>query len=300
MHHDESHPDFCTTGMPVTDVDAAQNENRLECLEVWGGSSCIDSSIGVTGLDVWAYSQPADDIAGGDLYLVSMCACARVSRFLVADVAGHDAESAVVAERLRKLMRKHINKPDQTRLARSLNRDFDGMAKHGKFATAVLATFFPPSGHLIICNAGHPKPLLYQAAQKRWSLLDPDESDSIEGISNLPLGVDGDSPYRQFVVPIQRDDLVLVYTDGVTEARMNDGTMLGDSGVLELVKLLDPTQAPQFLQLLRSSLTQAIGHDMRGDDVTMLLLRANGKQPPRQSMTQKIRTTAKMMGLLPW
>ncbi len=274
-------------------------EQRLDCLEVWGGSSGIDSAVGVTGLDVWAFSQPADDVAGGDLYFVSMCACAEVSRFLVADVTGHDAEASQVAMRLRKLMRKHINKPDQTRLACSLNQDFDGMSRHGKFATAVLATFFPPSRHLIICNAGHPRPLLYQASEQRWSLLDPDEPDAIEDVGNLPLGVVGDSPYRQFAVPLQRDDLVLVYTDGVTEARAADGRMLGESGVLDLVRQIDAGDTGRFLSSLRTTLSVLVGDSLRADDVTMLLLKANGELPPRQSITQKLRVTAKMLGLLP-
>jgi hypothetical protein len=131
-----------------------RSPHRLDCLEVWGGSSALDNEVRVTGLDVWAWSRPADNVAGGDLCFVSMCACAEVSRFLVADVMGHDAEAAEVATRLRRLMRQHINKPDPSRLIHSINDDFDGMARHGKFATAVLATFFPPTQHLILCNAG--------------------------------------------------------------------------------------------------------------------------------------------------
>jgi len=288
------HPDGPAAG-PAAD----RPEQRLDCLEVWGGSTGIDSSVGVTGLDVWAFSQPADDVAGGDLYFVSMCACAEVSRFLVADVTGHDAEAAKVASRLRRLMRKHINKPDQTRLARALNHDFDGMARHGKFATAVLATFFPPSRHLIICNAGHPRPLLYQASSQRWSLLDPDEPDAVEDLGNLPLGVAGDSLYRQFALPLERDDLVLVYTDGLTEARTAEGQMLGESGVLDLVRRIDVQDTGDFLASLRTALDALVGDSLRADDVTMILLRANGEQPPRQSITQKLRVTAKMLGLLP-
>jgi len=291
---DPRHADGAATASPPH-----RTEQRLDCLEVWGGSNAIDSAVGVTGLEVWAYSQPADDVAGGDLYLVSMCACAEVSRFLVADVTGHDAEAAQVAMRLRKLMRKHINKPDQTRLACSLNHDFDGMARHGKFATAVLATFFPPSRHLIVCNAGHPRPLLYKADAKRWSALDPNEPDAVEDAGNLPLGVSDEAPYQQFAVRLDRGDLVLIYTDGVTEARHDDGTMLGETGVLELARQLPPDDAPRLLPALRSALTRAAGETLRDDDVTLLLLRANGEQPPRQSITQKLRVTAKMLGLLP-
>ncbi len=296
--HNPSQPDTPHAADTTMVIAPDRPEQRLDCLEVWGGSSGIDSAVGVTGLDVWAYSQPADDVAGGDLYLVSMCACAEVSRFLVADVTGHDAQAAHVAMRLRKLMRKHINKPDQTRLACSLNRDFDGMTRHGKFATAILATFFPPSRHLIVCNAGHPRPLWYQAARDRWSVLDPRETDAAEDVGNLPLGISDDAPYEQFAVRLARDDLVLVYTDGVTEARTADGKMLGEAGVLDLVRQLDSSDAPRFMSSLRSSLAQAVSESLRADDVTLLLLKATADQPPRQSITQKLRVTAKMLGLL--
>lgn len=273
-------------------------EHRLDCLEVWGGTGGIDSAVQVSGLDVWAYSQPADDVAGGDLYLVSMCACAQVSRFLVADVAGHNAEAARVAHRLRRLMRKHINKPDQTRLAWSLNQDFDGMARHGKFATAVLATYFPPANQLIICNAGHPRPLWYQAEHDRWTVLDPEQTASVECVNNLPLGVSGDVPYDQFAIRLARSDLVLFYTDGLTEARTKQGQMLRESGVLEIIEQIDPTDAARFLPALKAKLGDLAGENTRADDVTLLLLSANGQPPPHQSITQKIRVTAKMLGLL--
>jgi serine phosphatase RsbU (regulator of sigma subunit) len=274
-------------------------EQRLDCLEVWGGSDGIDSAVRVTGLDVWAWSQPADSVAGGDLYLVSMCACAEVSRFLIADVTGHDAEAAQVANRLRKLMRKHINKPDQTRLAWSLNRDFDGMARHGKFATAVLATFFPPSRHLILCNAGHPAPLLYRAAERQWVSLDPRKTSAAKEVSNLPLGVANDSPYGQFAVRLARDDLVLIYTDGLTERRTDSGEMLGEAGLIERIGRLDGEDPHRLLPSLRATLGITADEGAKVDDMTALLLGANGEQPPRQSITQKIRVTAKMLGLLP-
>lgn len=293
------HPDRSAADLSAVGPATASRGHRLDCLEVWGGSTGIDSTVAVTGLDVWAFSQPADDVAGGDLYLVSMCACAEVSRFLVADVTGHDAEAAQVAMRLRKIMRKHINKPDQTRLARSLNQDFDGMARHGKFATAVLATFFPPTRHLIVCNAGHPRPMWYRTAQQRWSVPDPEASDAIEDVSNLPLGIHDDAPYAQFAIRLARDDLVLIYTDGLTEARTSQGRMLGEQGVLELVRRLDPRDPAQFLASLRAALDRVAGDSLRSDDVTMLLLRATGEQPPQQSLVQKIRVTAKMLGLLP-
>ncbi|MBI1367130.1 MAG: SpoIIE family protein phosphatase [Planctomycetes bacterium] len=271
----------------------------LDCLEVWGGSNEIDSAVSVTGLDVWVWSRPAEAGGGGDIYLVSMCACAEVSRFLIADVTGHDTEAADVATRLRKLMRRHINKPDQTRLACSLNHDFDGMQRHGKFATAVLATFFPPSRHLILCNAGHPAPLWYQARERRWVTLDHTWQKINPESRNLPLGIFTDSDYVQFAVRLERNDLVLVYTDGLTETQDARGRMLNESGLLRLIRQLDTRQPDQFMSELRARVVDFAGHQPPHDDTTLLLLSPNGQQPRRQSLVQRIKVTAKMLGLLP-
>jgi len=270
---------------------------RLDCLEVWGGSKGMDTALAVTGLDVWAWSQPADTVAGGDLCFVSMCACAEVSRFLVADVTGHDAESARIADRLRRLMRRHINKPDQSRLAGAINRDFDGMARHGKFATALLATFFPPTRHLMICNAGHPRPLWYQTREQRWTFLDPHDEQALKDVTNLPFGIVADTPYAQFAVKLSPGDQVLIHTDGLTEATTRENKMLGEKGLRRLIESLDPAAPHELLPRLRSALRRRTDGRLDHDDLTVLQLRANGGQPTRKSITQRLKLTARMLGL---
>lgn len=270
---------------------------RLDCLEVWGGSVAIDSAVAVTGLDTWVWSQPLGSGRGGDVYLVSMCACASVSRFLVADVAGHGADASKVAVRLRRLMRRHINKPDQSRLAFAMNDDFDGMARYGRFATAILATFFPPTRQLMICNAGHPRPLVYRRAVGRWCGLEPSAAGTDSG--NIPLGIRSKASFCQFDIVLEPQDLVLFYTDGLTEVAGADGTYLGESGLLELLSTLDAHAPTTLLPRLRSAIDQfAHGRPPR-DDMTLLLLRANGAQPPPQGLVQKIRVMARMLGLVP-
>jgi len=270
----------------------------LDCLEVWGGSGDTDNKLSVTGLDVWAWSSAADDIAGGDLYFVSMCACAEVSRFFVADVSGHDAVAAEIASRLRKLMRKHINKPDQTHLAEALNRDFDRITCPDKFATALLATFFPPTRHLILCNAGHPRPLWYQALARKWVPLDRQTPQAIADVRNLPLGIIDDAKYRQFAVKLEPGDLVLVYTDGIIEARMQGGEMVREQGLCDQLARLDGTQPQAIVPALRDWMRQMQDTPEAVDDRTLLLLHANGQKPPRQSVAKRFRIAAKMLGLL--
>ena len=71
-------------------------------------------------------------------------------------------------------MRKYINTLDQTRLARALNRELVPLDGNGRFATALLTTYFAATDHLIICNAGLPWPLWFHAATGSWELLGPD------------------------------------------------------------------------------------------------------------------------------
>ena len=150
--------------------------------------------------------------------------------------------------RLRALMRKNINTKSQTRLVQALNREFGAAAESQLFATAVVATYLATKRTLTICNAGHPRPLWYRAERGEWVWLDKD----LDGVGNLPLGLDDDSPYHQFTVPLGVGDAVLVYTDALTEAADATGKLLGEDGLLDIVRTLDMT-APHDLSAAPSS-----------------------------------------------
>ncbi len=279
-------------------VSRSPQDYRLDCLEVWGGTGEIDHKVEVTGLDVWVWSSPADEVAGGDLYFVSMCACAEVSRLFVADVSGHDAEAADLAGRLRKLMRKHINKPDQTRLAQALNRDFDRISDQGKFATAILATFYPPSRQLMVCNAGHPRPLCYSARTQAWVPLDPKAPSTSESVRNLPFGIIEDARFSQFAVKMEPGDLMLIYTDGITESQDQAGKLLREQGLIDLLSPINPERPEDLIPAIQQKMRFASTENLGTDDRTVMLIQANGQQPPQQGMSQRLRVMAKMLGLI--
>ncbi len=144
---------------------------------------------------------------------------------------GHGVRPIAVA--LRDLMRRFVNYLDQAKFVSSMNRQFVESSSNSVFATAVVTTFFAPTRTLSVCNAGHPPPLIYRSATKRWSFLESTGESRQAG--NIPLGIMEMDAYEQFDVDLDVGDLVLVYTDALMEA--SDGTeqMLGLPGLLELV-----------------------------------------------------------------
>ena len=71
---------------------------RMHCMEVFGGSQLTERAVKFGGLDTWLFSKPHGEARdGGDVYYASSCINGRISRFLVADIAGHGEAAAATA-----------------------------------------------------------------------------------------------------------------------------------------------------------------------------------------------------------
>jgi serine phosphatase RsbU (regulator of sigma subunit) len=273
----------------------------LSCMEIWGGSAAARDAVSTPGVDFWVHSRPHEgDAAGGDIHYVSVCGSGRYIRAALADVAGHGSVVADLAESLRGLVRRHINTPDQSRFARALNEEFGDLSDRGAFATAILATYHAPSESLILCNAGHPRPLLYRADKQSWRLFDiTDVGEAApKSLRNLPLGVIPGTAYEQGVAGLRTGDLVLLYTDALIEARSADGDMLGEQGLLDLVRSIDfdPERPDTLIDCVLGHVGAHQDNRPFDDDVTMVLLRQNGSSA-NLSMGEKLGVVAKLLGL---
>jgi serine phosphatase RsbU (regulator of sigma subunit) len=274
--------------------------HALQCMEIWGGNRSTASHISVTGIDGYVFSKPyRDGSAGGDIHYVSLCGGGNIARIAVADVSGHGDAVGELAVQLRSLMRRHINTPDQTRFLRVLNREFGRLAAQGTFATALLATYFAPTDHLIIVNAGHPRPLLWASADAVWRPLQAPDDGKCDGPSNLPLGIIDPTDYCQFAVQLQAGDRVMLYTDSLVEAMSPDRRLLGEKGLIEMLNSLPPADPQTMCNAILQALETYRGGASPDDDITLLLLQHNAQDPPRQTVVEWSRTIGRMLGLLP-
>ncbi|MCG8599080.1 MAG: serine/threonine-protein phosphatase, partial [Verrucomicrobiales bacterium] len=251
---------------------------NLQCLQVWGGTEAADQTLRMTGLDGYLYARPYEGAKrGGDVYYVSSCASGRITRALLADVAGHGSKVAETAQDLRSLMQYYVNFTSQQLFMRAMNQKFAEITEAGRFATTVAMSYFAPKRRLSLSNAGHPAPLWYRAKSRRWSVLGMDPSDETsEATADLPLGIADDAGYQQVDITFGVGDLLLLYTDALIESRGPDGRMLGVGGLLDRLNRLEVGEAERVIPTLIERLAEDDAHDLADDDVTVLLIQANG------------------------
>ncbi|MFO0848253.1 MAG: PP2C family protein-serine/threonine phosphatase [Gemmataceae bacterium] len=281
--------------MGPTDSPTAQ---ALQCMEIWGGNRAVERAVSTPGLDVWVSSRPYEGAeGGGDVYYTSLCGGGSITRFILADVSGHGAAVAEVAKSLRELMRKNINRKDQSRLVQALNREFTELAKMNRFATAAVATYLTKGDTLTVCNAGHPRPLWRRAETGKWAVLADADAVSDGGLADLPLGIVDETTYTQRQITLARGDLVLFYTDALTEAENPAGEQLGEVGLLRLMDGLDSTDPATLPAALSAALDAYRGGNPAGDDATFILLRHTSAPTRRPGLGETLNVYAKVLGL---
>ncbi len=259
--------------------------HTLQCMEVWGGSSNAEHIASVPGLDISVHSNPVGE-QGGDLYLISSCSSGWITRMLLADVAGHGEIVSSLSGKLRKAMHRSINTVDQSKLAMELNASFEAFSRDGRFATALLMTYFSQSGHLILVNAGHPPPLMLRAGSKSWTPITPDAPGVLRepdrrvrvGVSNLPLGVIAETEYEQIAIPLAQGDRVCAYTDAYSESLLDSGQQAGIGGLIGLLNKVSSNAGDLVSFAVKLSDQMRLdGITPADDDQTLIVLERNAQ-----------------------
>ncbi|SDD65395.1 PP2C family protein-serine/threonine phosphatase [Ruegeria marina] len=219
---------------------------------------------------------------GGDLVGMFSPGDNRLGFYSI-DVSGHGITSAMMTARLggylssryfdqNVAMEKRFGKfyalrPPQE-VASTLNSRLIADTGIEEYFTMVYVIMDLRSGLLRMVQAGHPHPLLIRA----------DGSTEFIGDGGVPIGLLPDIPYTQYQAQLYPGDRLLLYSDGFTECRLENGDMLEPEGLLRLVRDCDPRQAGQeFLDDLFWRLTQVISPEFGlEDDVSAAFFEFNG------------------------
>lgn len=257
---------------------------ELACREIWGGTGPAQSRLTVPGLEAWVFARPhRGQASGGDIHYVGLCGHGILSRFVVADVSGHGPAVSDLANDLRELLRRNMDNPNQAELMKALNRDFGELAQEGAFATAVVSSYISLNHHLVIANAGHPRPIWREASTGTWQPLHHGMAQAVTDVPgvvehnvDLPLGVIGETGYQQFAIELFAGETVVFYTDSLTEARDPQQKMLCEEGLIAMAERLDFADPERFGQELLKGVEQYTGDDGIDDDITLLVLHHTG------------------------
>jgi phosphoserine phosphatase RsbU/P len=253
-------------------IENADEVQRLACQEVRGGNRLAAYAAELPGLTGWVSCHPLQPSPrGGDVYYMSACSQGVMARVALADVAGHGEAVSLAAGRLRDALRQHLERWDQSTLIRELNDDFLKGARSTRFATAFIASFYSNSGELLFTNAGHVPPLWYRAAVREWSLLS-DSTPLSKEIVDLPLGLIAGTSYTQTAIQLELGDLLLLYTDGISEAYDESGTQLGLDRLLSAARRLPTESAVAAGKGLLAAVSRFRGTARIADDETVVAL----------------------------
>jgi sigma-B regulation protein RsbU (phosphoserine phosphatase) len=162
---------------------------------------------------------------------------------------------------------------------RELNQAF-GEQGEGKYATAIVLSYHRVKGHLVFSNAGHLPPLWYQAAQQTWSWLQESAAPQSQRVSGLPVGLIPGTDYIQTVVSLAPEDLLVLYTDGITEAENTVGQDVGREHFLEWANHA-PTHHPAATGMALLEQLELFRGDSRQDDATLLVLQRKPELLPK-------------------
>ncbi|HTX93215.1 MAG TPA: SpoIIE family protein phosphatase [Anaerolineales bacterium] len=220
----------------------------------------------IPGLEVGAFSRPAQ-IIGGDYFDFIRFGNGAYG-LVIADVMGHGVSASLLMSSLQTALQTLIPDADSSaEVIQRVNRYYLHNVNLTTFVTVFLGQFDPGQYTLSYCNAGHNPPLLYQAQPGQAVWLKP---------TGAAVGLVEEYKLRVEQVLLRPGDLVLLYTDGVTEAVDAQGEPFGQERLVRLVAQNADRSAQEIVSALRIGLEDFIGTAALADDVTLVVCKVSG------------------------
>jgi len=214
--------------------------------------------------EVTGYCLPADQV-GGD-YFDYFYRNEDHLDMIIADVSGHSIGPALFMVETRSAIRTQANgsgTPAET-LKVLNNFLFEDLDRSDYFITLFYLQYNITNHQLSFANAGHPPPLLLSPFQSECRELDAD---------GLILGVNKNVVFEEKTTTLSQGDLILLYTDGLTEAENADGEFFGLKRVNDIL-VQHALKSPQaIIEALLEQLKQFCRSESFNDDITLMIFK---------------------------
>jgi len=222
----------------------------------------------VQGARLAGMSQSALHV-GGDYYDFLLHKDGTVS-LVVGDVSGKGAPAALLMASLQAALRAHVQYHGS--VAETVSRINNGIWEEtpdDKFLTLFYAIFNPMTKTLTYTNAGHNPPLLYRSGDRVLQFLD---------IGGTLVGIFPDFPFEEGHETFQPGDILVIYTDGVTESMNQQEELFGTERLYALIQQNSHLDAEALVQLIYQSVSDFAQSAEQFDDITLLVLKVESDE----------------------
>ena len=223
----------------------------------------------VDGYELQGISFPCYEI-GGDYYDFIVREDGRLV-IALGDVSGKGTAAALLMSSLHAAI--HAQTGSHESLVGTIcavNRYLADNIPSNRFVTLFCAELDPETGTLSFLNAGHNPPLIVHSAGTVEQLAS----------GGLPLGIKRDADYKEGRTQMQRGDVLVIYSDGVTEATSPSGEEFGPTRLYEVVQRNVDASAAGIRDRIESALTKFAQGTRAADDITLVIVKrqAESKQ----------------------
>ena len=215
----------------------------------------------VPGWDVWLFTQSANDV-GGDLVDYIKLDDDR-SGFALGDVAGKGLSAALLMVKLQSTLRALVSDfSSLSDLAAKVNYIFYRDGLRNIFASLVYLETISNSNHVRLFNAGHFPPVIIKG------------NELVELSKGAPaLGLMSNTSFAEDTVEIENSNFLVIYSDGITEARNEYGEFFGSVRLNNLLKNLNGLTSEQAGTKILSSVSHFVGNAKQNDDISLIILK---------------------------
>ena len=221
----------------------------------------------IPGYQICSMWQTAREVSGDFYDFVSLPG----GRFgiTIADVSDKGIAAAMFMALSRTILRTMtIGKPTPRETVERANDVILADARSEMFVTVFHGVLDPQSHHFAYVNAGHNPPFFYRAAQKKLTTLKE---------HGIALGVMPNITLEEHAIDFQPDDVLLMYTDGVTDAINAQEEEFGTERLANLVASNAQLAPDALIDEIKRAVTEFAGEGVHFDDLTMIALKRKTK-----------------------